>query len=227
MSEWKSLAWNVYKDLYLMRRALAFYSSMVLVFAALYSGWNLGPALGVLAASVVMAPNWLAYTEERSGGLVLQRTLPVAPWVVVGAKYVDAALVATWLGLLTLGAGIVARGGAEMSPASALPTLGLTAIVAAAALVPAGLSLWAFFRWGYQAARHAILAFVVVVLGVVMPLSERLPAPRVTSRDLAMGMVTQGSGLSGWAVAAATGASLALYLLAAVAACRALRAREL
>ncbi len=162
MSEWKSLAWNVYKDLYLMRRALAFYSAMVLVFAARYSGWNLGP--------------------------------------------------------LTLGAAIVARGGAEMSPASALPMLGLTAILAAAALVPAGISLWAFFRWGYQAARHAVLAFVVVVLGVVMPLSERLPTPRVTSRDLAMGMVTQGSGPSGWAVDAATSASLALYLLAAVAA---------
>lgn len=115
----RSLVWNVYKDLYLMRRALAFYSLTVVAFAALYSGRTLTPLLAVVAASVVMAPSRLACTEERSGGLVLQRTLPVSPRVVVGAKYVDVLLVACWLDLLAVAAAMAGGTGGLRLPAGA------------------------------------------------------------------------------------------------------------
>ncbi|HEY8425945.1 MAG TPA: ABC-2 transporter permease [Limnochordales bacterium] len=227
MSVWRSLAWNVYKDLCLMRRALVFYSAMVLVFAALDSGRNSGPMLGVLAASVVMTPNWLAYTEERSRGLVLQRTLPIAPWVIVGAKYVDTLLVAGWLGLLGAVAAMATGGVTPGLPAATSLAGGTAALTVAAALVPAGISLWAFFRWGYQAARYALLGFFMAVMAVFVLLSERLPLQGGPSDGVPGGALAPVPGGPGWGAVTLVGVALGLYLLAAVASYRAMRGREL
>lgn len=237
MSVMRSIVWNVYKDLYLMRRTVLFYSALILVFAALFVGNQFTPVFAVLLASVVMVPSWLTYLEERNRGLTFQRSLPIPVSAIVGAKYVDMLLVAGWMYAMAIAAALWRLQSASPGePAGPMAwALGATTAVM---LVPAGLSLWAFFKWGYQAVRHAFLVFWVLFMAVLWPFTSLLRASgdpdapslirkageavRLASESMAR-RAHESPGLSMAVVVAVT---LGLYSLSAVAACRAFRRRE-
>ena len=234
----RGIARVVWKDLYLLRRSLLYLSAMVLVFSLLFAGSQWPVVFAAVVPSVVTVPNLLAYVEERNRGLAFQRCLPIPVGVIVGAKYVVALAVAAWLGAVATVAAVW-----RLQATSGGPTADLIAWMLAATtalmLALSGLSLWAFFRWGYQAVRYASFGAWMAVTAIAWPLVRLArasvdPGEPSLNRKVAEMLRPALDTVARWAqespttsMAVLIALCLGLYALSGVAAYRALRQREL
>lgn len=211
----------VAKDLMTRRQYLVFGTLFLLAYAMVFGGDRPGVIPPVLAALSIMVPAQVSYAEERNRGLVLQRALAIPDGVIVTAKFALVVVVTVWFGAVAWGS-FALRSMASGRMAAGLDEMGwLVAAVCMASTLFSGISVWAFFRWGYQATRYALFGVWVGFMGLVYPLtalSRALLDPHAPAALRALSEAIRGAveSIGEWANAspvAALGVAAAIVLL--------------
>ena len=135
----------VVTDLVQQRAQLLFSAALAAIFALLSAlpTMGLAPLAGVLAGLPVVVALRAAYQDEEAHGLLFQRSLPVAPAVVVAGRFLSVAT-AQITNLFVAQAALAALGGTRGAVQAQI------FVADCAGLVLAGVMLANFYRYGYR-----------------------------------------------------------------------------